>query len=347
MASLVTPQVFFTGCTDVDFQEIERYLKYTKQEEFLEDINHAITAKVHPGLILCSIYAKMCYKSLVVGKNANISKVRSIQDNLKSCFEIGHGSIFEACNLNYLVTDCSRVYTHEQVRHRNGPPSDNPDAIDGAFPTSGWGYAQTSGRFCRLEDISLVWDPILDPAKSVFEECLGQIEIAVYRAECILGMRKPSPSHPDVSMDFWMNENGTYEIPEAKWVPDNSFDFNKRKQITSAIRRIAPNGQANEIGISCNVRSLRHVIQLRTARFAEREIRNIYHQIYCLTKAKLPLIFFDAKERIVDDLPEIYGMKQQPYDINESETLQGCSLDDLRKEVERRKVAIESWTEGK
>ncbi len=119
---------------------------------------------------------------------------------------------------------------------------------------------------------------------------------------------------------------------------DNSFNFDKRKAITSAIRRIAPNGQANEIGMSVNIRALRHTVQLRTQRFAETEIRDIFGQVYNLTKARFPTIFYKAKERIVDDLIEVYGMRTQPYEIEagDPKALQFWDTESLQTELASR-----------
>ncbi|MEK6861386.1 MAG: FAD-dependent thymidylate synthase, partial [Nanoarchaeota archaeon] len=46
---------------------------------------------------------------------------------------------------------------------------------------------------------------------------------------------------------------------------DNKASFDEKKEITSAMRRIAPLGLATNIGWSCNMRTLRHVIEQRTA----------------------------------------------------------------------------------
>ena len=78
MSKLVTPETYFIGATAINFNEIERYLKETDQEEFLLEIVAAKNEGLSEGEILCSFYAKLCYASLVLGKNDNISKVRSI-----------------------------------------------------------------------------------------------------------------------------------------------------------------------------------------------------------------------------------------------------------------------------
>lgn len=92
----------------------------------------------------------------------------------------------------------------------------------------------------------------------------------------------------------------------------------KKKQLTSALRRMLPNGQANEMGFTLNLRTLRHTVQIRTSRHAEWEIRCVFGQVYRMTKERWPLLYYGDKEEIVDGMVEVSGMKMQPYDKTES-----------------------------
>lgn len=312
MGQLVKPQVYLLGYTTADENALAAYLEASGNQDFIETWRAALAAGVNPGEAMCSVAAKICYKSLTLGQNANVSRTRDIADNIRSCFDTGHGSVFEHCQLNFVATNVSRIFTHELCRHR-----------------AGWAFSQTSGRYCRLESIDLVWDDILDPVKDLFMRHVQKTEEAVYVAECRLGLRKPPDKYGSTYDTDCLHtydslrglervcDSAGHPAPDVeslRWVPDNSFDFDKRKKLTSAIRRIAPNGQANEIFFSCNIRALRHVVQIRTARFAEREIREVFNQVYQIVKAKFPLIFHGAKESTHEGLLEITGMKQQPYD---------------------------------
>ena len=218
--------------------------------------------------ILCSVFAKLCYKSLTIGKNANISRVRDIKDNLINCFDVGHGSIFEHVSFNFIIADCSRVFTHELVRHRTGTA-----------------FSQNSGRYIRLDKIDLVHDPILDSVRDDITEILTYVETK-------------------------------YQDLVKKLNLESISDFSTKKKITSALRRIAPNGQPNEIGVSMNLRTLRHTIMLRTSRHAEWEIRVIFAQIYKMISERYPLMFHGAKVTLVDGIEEVSGMRMQPYEAS-------------------------------
>jgi thymidylate synthase ThyX len=367
LGKLVTPNVFMVGYTNCDYSGLRAYLEYTGQEDFMRSVQAAKEEGLSDGEILCSFYAKLCYKSLVLGKNSNVKRVRDIPDNVRSILDTAHGSVLEHAAVNFIVTDCSRVFTHEQVRHRQGVA-----------------YSQTSGRYCRLDSIEFVWDDLLEPVRGLAVDAIASAEKTVYLMECRLGLRKPpygaspddipaavSPAFrapveiagmlwplrggmsPDevvfLTRVYRADSGGYWQGSEAdaaalramcRWVPDDKFNFEKRKQLTSLIRRFAPNGQANEIGVSLNLRALRHIVQVRTARHSEREIRNVYGQVYNLVKARFPLIFCDAREKMYDGMLEISGMKTQPYEIaaGDPRALEYFDVSALESEIARRRA---------
>lgn len=251
--NFVIPKVFFIGETKIDLQEIIKYLQYTEQESFLDDIASAQDKGISDGEILSSFFAKLCYASLTDSKNKNISRVRSIADNIINTIESKHGSVFEHCSLNFVITDCSRVFTHELVRHRVGTA-----------------FSQTSGRYVRNDNIKLVIDPILEPVYKEIEE------------------------HRIFTQNIYKEIEKKLGINEMK-------DFDKKKKVTSAMRRILQNGQSNEIGFSLNLRSLRHLTSLRTSKHAEWEIREVFNQIYNLVGNKYKLIFNDSNQLWLDE----------------------------------------------
>lgn len=256
-----TPRTFLVGVTQPDFDGLRRYLEATEQLEFLSQIDDVLEEnKDAGGLCLTSFYAKLCYKSLILGKNANVTRVRDIEDNLKSVVQSGHGSVFEHVWLNFVTTDCSRVFTHELVRHRVGTA-----------------FSQTSGRYVAIDSIDLVIPPEL---QSVAGECES---IANDLAASLRALR------------------------ERLITPD--MDFAKKKKITSAIRRLAPNGQTNEIGWSANVRSLRHMIEMRTSRHAEWEIRVVFSEVAQIVQERWPLMLHGGESSIVDGLSEWTKLK--------------------------------------
>lgn len=332
----VTPETYFVGFTEMNEPEVLRFLEDSGNIEFWQSVQDARAKGISSAEILCSLFAKLCYRALTTKHNSNLTRVRDIEDNLKGTFDHGHGSVFEHVGFNFIIDNCSRVFTHELVRHRTGTA-----------------FSQTSGRYCRLDRINMVWDPILDPVRKLWENHLMLTEMVVYLSECKLGLRKPNPEHPNAApetfYDVFQQEalaakhtgGGTPQADALRWVPDTTFDFTLRKKITSAIRRIAPNGQDNEIAFSVNLRALRHTILMRTAGFAEWEIRVVFGQIYNLLKGKYPLIFHGAKEKTVDGLLEITGLKCQPYEKSAAMVLDEMTDEEILYFLKTRPQVLE------
>lgn len=70
-------------------------------------------------------------------------------------------------------------------------------------------------------------------------------------------------------------------------------DMQRKKELTSAFRRLLPIGIATGIVWSANMRTLRHVIRMRTSLAAEEEIRIVFDKVAKICVAEWPLIFQD------------------------------------------------------
>lgn len=73
----------------------------------------------------------------------------------------------------------------------------------------------------------------------------------------------------------------------------SEMDFGLKKRITSALRRIMPDGMATSIIWTANHRTIRHVITMRTAEAAEVEIRYVFDKVAKLMKERFPMIYDD------------------------------------------------------
>jgi thymidylate synthase (FAD) len=126
----------------------------------------------------------------------------------------------------------------------------------------GTAISEQSLRYVRLDDIEF-WEPTVLTEETLFEgrKLVNAFE-EFYRAAC-----------------------------EREFTDD--MEFAQKKLVTSALRRWAPLGLATEEGWSGNIRSIRHVIEMRTALHAEEEIRIIAGQIAEIMQKKCPLLFGD------------------------------------------------------
>jgi len=76
---------------------------------------------------------------------------------------------------------------------------------------------------------------------------------------------------------------------------DNVKDFHEKKKLTSAFRRLAPEGLLTTIVVSGNLRAWRHIIEVRTSEGAEEEIRLVTSMIAEKLKTEYPNCFQDME----------------------------------------------------
>jgi thymidylate synthase (FAD) len=130
---------------------------------------------------------------------------------------------------------------------------------------AGTAFAQSSDRYIRCDDISMYAPDIIkdnEEAYKVFQDAVLSVEKSIKELEAI------------------------YDI-------DNIKEFDTKKILTSAFRRIAPTGKMCKMVFTANHRTLRHVIELRTSKHAEIEIRVVFDKIATLLKEEFPNIYQD------------------------------------------------------
>lgn len=144
----------------------------------------------------------------------------------------------------------------------------------------GSAYSQTSGRYVRTDELSF-WMPT----------CIKEnIELAELFEEAILHQEKILAKMAEVSGINRMTAKD---------------DFYRKKQLTSAFRRIVGNGVANNIEATYNHRALRHLLTVRTSRHAEEEIRLVFNDLFDQLADRYPAIYADAKRVMVEGHFEI------------------------------------------
>ena len=139
----------------------------------------------------------------------------------------------------------------------------------------GVAISQESLRFVRLTDLN--WY-----APTVVEESEDAMKIYSETMETLSQIQR------DLADLFEMEEG------------DKDFDL--KKKLTSTFRRLAPLGLATNIGWSANFRTLRHVIEQRTAPWAEEEIRLVFSEVGTIAMERWPHIFADYETELVDGL---------------------------------------------
>lgn len=142
------PQVTLIARPALDGQAIHDYLERVGGLEWYNRVfvrearAKGIELATDPAAALVEFCGRLCYRSWDVGLNPNVTRVR--EDSaayLRNILSVGHGSVLEHAQFSFIFEDVSRVFTHEQVRHR-----------------AGVALSQESMRFVRLDDIPF-WFP--------------------------------------------------------------------------------------------------------------------------------------------------------------------------------------------
>ncbi|HTB49916.1 MAG TPA: FAD-dependent thymidylate synthase [Solirubrobacteraceae bacterium] len=128
---------------------------------------------------------------------------------------------------------------------------------------AGSAFSQESLRYVRLTDIGFRVPPALEPVREQVLSIVEQLEEFQVSAAEQLGI-------------------------DQEGVP-----FHVKKEVTSALRRLAPIGLSTDILWTANARTLRHVIEMRTAEGAEEELRLVFDKIARLMQVEAPGLFQD------------------------------------------------------
>ena len=197
--------------------------------------------------VLTEIAGKICYKSFNTKTNPNLTRVRNNnQEYIKSLLESNHGSVFEHATVTFALLNVSRVLTHELVRHR-----------------AGTAFSQESGRYCRIENLSMYKPKTNDLILGKLYECADSVDEAYKKLYKYI--------NPIISRS----------------------DIKTKKILTSILRRLSPEGSLTNIIVTANHRAWRHICKLRTSGGAEEEIKIVFKDIFNKLRVRYPNIYQD------------------------------------------------------
>lgn len=254
---LVKPQTFLIAETRINPEGQKAFLEFLNVPNWKTDAASEAEELIETA-------GKLCYMSFSTDLNKNLTKVGArnnfdyIQDGL---IGTGHGSVIEHATVTFAIMNISRVVTHELVRHRAGAA-----------------YSQLSGRYVRLDEISMADWP----------SCISNDEFATdLMTRAVMGTESYMK---DLAKHFDL---------------DNTTNFALKKEVTSAIRRIIGNGQSNHIIATFNHRAIRHIINMRSSFHAEEEIRRVAEQMWDLVSEKYPAIYADGEVEVINGIKQI------------------------------------------
>jgi thymidylate synthase (FAD) len=128
---------------------------------------------------------------------------------------------------------------------------------------AGSAFSQESLRYVRVTDIGFRVPAALEPLRDRVVSMVEQLEEFQLDAAAALG------------------------------IDDDGVPFDVKKEITSALRRLAPIGLSTDIIWTANARTLRHVVEIRTAASAEEELRSVFGEVAAIMLREAPALFAD------------------------------------------------------
>ncbi|HEV2819104.1 MAG TPA: FAD-dependent thymidylate synthase [Solirubrobacteraceae bacterium] len=131
---------------------------------------------------------------------------------------------------------------------------------------AGSAFSQESLRYVRLTDLGFRVPSALEPIREQVVSLVEQLE------------------------EFQIT------AAEALRLDDEGVPFAVKKEVTSALRRLAPIGLSTDIVWTANLRTLRHVIEMRTSPGAEEELRFVFDAVARVMRAEAPSLFQDFEQ---------------------------------------------------
>jgi thymidylate synthase ThyX len=158
---------------------------------------------------------------------------------------------------------CVKVPNGLLFVRRNGKPVVSGNTHELVRHRAGSAFSQESLRYVRLTDIGFRVPPALEAVREQVLSIVEQLEEFQVSAANALG------------------------------IDEEGVPFHVKKEVTSALRRLAPLGLSTDIIWTANARTLRHVIEMRTAEGAEEELRLVFDKIARMMQAEAPGLFQD------------------------------------------------------
>lgn len=251
----VTPKVFMLAKTTLTNDSVKDWLEHL-------GVRNWTSAATSHAEALIEMAGRRCYRAFeteevsVSEQNPNLSRVRESNfDYIENILKSKHGSVLEHAGVTFAIEDVSRVFTHEVVRHRL------------------CAFSQESLRFVRPTSLNAFFPSIFSDieddytrkkVENIFETTFVQLEDIQAQLVEVLGM------------------------------DDVKRKFGDKKLLQSAMRRLMPIGMATGIIVTTNHRNWRWLIEMRTSRHSEEEIRIVFNMIFQDLLADYPAIYSDG-----------------------------------------------------
>lgn len=255
------PGVRMLARTAVDPDALHEFLHGFDSELRFPEYLSEGTRNVAPGSMLSKIAGQLCYLSFGVGHTPHTDSHKYL-DNIK---RQRHGSVLEHASYTFLVWGVSRSLTHELVRHR-----------------AGMAFSQVSQRYVDGKTLRFVMRPEYQGDSTLENAFFSRIEGATRMYEAI-------------AEHLILKQHGGDKALSGEKARD------LRKKVNQAARSVLPNETEAPIIVTGNLRSWRHVLEMRASQHAEPEVRRMAMKVYDQLSQREPDVFGDYGQSPLPD----------------------------------------------
>lgn len=256
----------------------EPHVEVVAITEFLPHTTYRIPKDGDSATKLGAFCAKMCYDSFGEAGRSNI-------DNQNAIISSGHGSVLEHFHISVAIEGITRGLSLELNRHRH------------------FAISQRSTRYTAEEDCAIVLDPyyarlynLQQSGEAAGTETLTEDEKDLLSEHLLTCQNAILRYQSQVEQLMEMN-------------PENLAGRDLRKWARGKARNVLPHALETRGVWTANIRAWRHVLEMRSERFAEAEIRRLAGHLFNAVSPWAPQYFEDYK------MVQVHGMTelQTPY----------------------------------
>jgi thymidylate synthase (FAD) len=253
------PKVHLIGRVQFDIEAFSAFLNE-------ESIEWRRSPNATPPEELVEVAGRTCYMSF-----GSLQSPRTNNEFIKNLIAQGHESVLEHASWTFMVTNVSRAFTHQLVRHRVG-----------------FAFSQLSQQYHDERDANFVMPAHLDSFPEAKEAWIRAINSAKEAYASINGLLSPEGSSLSEDLD-------KRELNRA---------------IRSAARSVLPNATETKIVMTVNARALRHFFKVRGSIPGDIEMRLVAAALLGIVKREAPGIFCDFRIDQLSDGSPIVRMEK-------------------------------------
>lgn len=228
-----------------------------------------VTPEQSDAELMAELAGRFCYNSFMKG--------RTSQDYLQNVIEMQHGSVLEHVTFNMIIEGVSRSLSHELIRHR-----------------AGFSPSQESQRYVDAKDIRFVVPPLLIHQTGGDR---NHPRIAAFEDRCERALSAYVDEQAAYMDAFEAEHQASTDVPGEMDVKTRTL---LKKRANEAARSVLPNAAETRLMWTGNLRSLRHLFELRGETFADLEIRRLACAMADKIIDRAPYTFYDTEIRTGD-----------------------------------------------